>query len=110
MRVIADISDRRILLCKREKGEEMSIRTEEQCVSCGLPCTSTCMYYGKVDIYLTCDKCGCDTDKLYDVNGQELCVDCATEECKEEIIKEYKSEFQELAEMYLSDCEVTYGD
>lgn len=86
----------------------MSIRRESSCVSCGLPCTSRCSYYGSEEIYLVCDKCGSDADKLYDVNGQELCIDCAIEECKDEIIKEYKSEFQELAEMYLS--EVNYGD
>ena len=88
----------------------MSIRRESQCVSCGLPCTSKCTYRGNYDTFLVCDKCGSDVEKLYDVNGEELCIECAAEVCKEEIIKEYSSEFQELAELYLSDCEASYGD
>ena len=51
------------------------IRLESDCVDCGLPCIyQSCPHYQMV-IY-ECDDCGHEVDKLYDYDGQELCIDC----------------------------------
>lgn len=48
--------------------------TESDCVSCGLPCLhESCPHY-KVTRYY-CDMCG-DESTLYELDGQELCIDC----------------------------------
>lgn len=48
---------------------------ENDCVDCGLPCLhSSCRYWRVPHFY--CDKCGDETDKLYEYDGQELCEEC----------------------------------
>jgi len=48
--------------------------TESDCVDCGLPCIGrACRYYEVTRYY--CDNCK-DETKLYEFDGQELCVDC----------------------------------
>ncbi len=54
------------------------IRYENQCVDCGFPCRyEACRYY-KVEIPV-CGECGEDADKLYRLDGEELCETCVLE-------------------------------
>lgn len=54
----------------------MSVRYENQCVDCGLPCLGEgCKYYS-VPVW-SCDKCGDECVDLYDVDGYEVCEYCA---------------------------------
>lgn len=49
---------------------------ENNCVDCGLPCLGdTCPH--KYTAHLYCDRCNDDVDKLYKVNDEELCSECA---------------------------------
>lgn len=54
-------------------------RCETECVGCvsmGLPCMgSSCPTRNVVRLY--CDKCGEEVDVLYEVDGAELCSECA---------------------------------
>ena len=51
------------------------VKVENDCVSCGLPCIfNSCPYYRVTR--LICDKCGCETDTLYDFYGSSLCQSC----------------------------------
>lgn len=53
-------------------------RYESQCVSCGFPCRyEACRCY-KVRV-LECDNCGDEADKLYRIDGEELCESCVLE-------------------------------
>lgn len=59
----------------------MAVRYENQCVDCGFPCRyETCRYY-KVAIPVCgeCGECGEDVDKLYRLDGEELCETCVLE-------------------------------
>lgn len=50
------------------------IKTENECVSCGKPCLGTaCPYMNVTRFY--CDECGSE-ETLYDVDGDQLCLDC----------------------------------
>lgn len=54
------------------------IRYESQCVQCGLPCRyESCRYYN-VRI-LECNNCHQEFDKLYRLDGEELCDSCVLE-------------------------------
>lgn len=48
-------------------------KTTNECVSCDLPCFSTCPHRNVTRLY--CDECG-DETQLYYYDGQELCIDC----------------------------------
>lgn len=49
-------------------------KTENECVSCGLPCLgNSCPYRNVTRLY--CDDCKEETD-LYYFDGDELCIDC----------------------------------
>jgi hypothetical protein len=50
------------------------IKTENECVSCGLPCLGSSCPYRNVTRYY-CDECGEETE-LYYYDGMELCIDC----------------------------------
>lgn len=51
-------------------------RYESQCVDCGFPCRyEACRYY-KVRV-LECDCCHEEADRLYMLDGEELCSQCA---------------------------------
>ena len=76
------------------------IKEESACVSCGLPCVPYCSCNGS-ELVCECDFCRTSTEDLYDVDGLEMCFDCAfdyykdiiVEECKDEIIAEYGEDF-----------------
>lgn len=53
--------------------------TECECVGCDLPCFHGCPYRGNTK-RLYCDECMEETDRLYVVDGRELCRECAIEE------------------------------
>lgn len=56
----------------------MAIIYENQCVDCGFPCRyEVCRYY-KVRV-LECDNCHDEADKLYRLDGMELCESCVLE-------------------------------
>lgn len=56
----------------------MAIRHENQCVDCGFPCKyEACRDY-KVATPV-CDNCGEDVEKLYLLDGEELCASCVLE-------------------------------
>ena len=51
------------------------IKTVNECVNCGLPCLGdTCPNRHVTRCY--CDRCGDETDELYEVDGEDLCEDC----------------------------------
>jgi hypothetical protein len=51
------------------------IRVESDCVDCGLPCLyEACPHY-KAIRYI-CDCCDNETDDLFLLDDQELCIDC----------------------------------
>lgn len=49
-------------------------KTENECVSCGLPCLGANCVFQNVTRYY-CDECGEETT-LYKFDGEELCIDC----------------------------------
>ena len=57
-------------------------KVENECVGCtdlGLPCQgSSCPNRHVLRYY--CDKCGDETEELYEFEGQELCEDCLLKE------------------------------
>ncbi len=54
------------------------VKYENECVSCGLPCLgSGCPNRHVRRLY--CDDCQEETDKLYQYDGKELCLDCLLE-------------------------------
>ena len=53
------------------------VSIENECVECGKPCFSECPYKAVKHYY--CDHCGNETDKLYEFEGEELCLDCIIE-------------------------------
>lgn len=75
----------------------------DSCVSCGLPCTHKCAYYGKTDTILICDECGDKPDDLFLVEGQELCKECAWEKLKEEFYEKYSTEIEEVVKEAFAD-------
>lgn len=79
-------------------------RTETDCVNCGLPCVGYCAYKNSETIYLTCDKCGSDAERLYKVDYEELCRECAISECKDELVKYAEEESgEEVDEDFIDD-------
>lgn len=50
------------------------VEYENECVDCGLPCYGDACPYRHVPHYY-CDECG-DEEKLYEFDGQELCIRC----------------------------------
>ena len=65
---------------------------ESNCVGCGLPCVPYCSY-NRSSVVCTCDKCKAEVDVLYQIGDDELCRDCAIEECKEDIVDCYADEY-----------------
>ena len=60
------------------------VRTESGCVDCGFPCLrSACPNY-QVLVY-ECDRCHDEVDELYEVDGEDLCVDCLKKEFRKEV-------------------------
>lgn len=51
------------------------IRIEKECCDCGLPCKyNACPHYEVVRMF--CDKCGDETEELYEYGTEELCKYC----------------------------------
>lgn len=55
------------------------IKTSDECVDCGLPCLGYLCPNRHIR-HLICDKCGDEVDKLYILDGEELCEDCLLEQ------------------------------
>lgn len=53
----------------------MAIIYENQCVDCGFPCRYEDCRHFKVRV-LECDNCHDEVDKLYQLDGMELCESC----------------------------------
>lgn len=54
------------------------IKTENECVDCGLPCLrESCSYWAVTRLY--CDQCGEEMDVLYWFDDEQLCLDCIEE-------------------------------
>jgi hypothetical protein len=51
------------------------ITIENQCVNCGWPCLGSSCPHRNVRV-LNCDDCGQAVDKLYVLNGDEICEQC----------------------------------
>lgn len=83
------------------------VKREDACIHCGLPCVDYCTYKYSYCVEYVCDKCGSSEDKLYEVEGKQLCARCALEECADEIISEYASEF---ANEYSDELIDEYGE
>lgn len=57
------------------------IKYEDECVGCATetyPCLGKACKNRNVR-YLYCDLCGDEVEKLYVINGEELCIDCVAE-------------------------------
>lgn len=57
------------------------IKYENQCCSCatpGYPCLGDSCSLVNVPVRY-CDKCDCELDDIYEVDGEELCEDCLKE-------------------------------
>lgn len=54
------------------------VRTENDCVDCGLPCLGNACPHKNVE-HRYCDECGDDISVYYDVDGEELCEYCLKE-------------------------------
>lgn len=59
---------------------KIMIKYENDCVDCGLPCFDTCKYKNVPHYY--CDCCG-EEVKLYEFDGEQLCIDCIIERLDE---------------------------
>lgn len=53
------------------------VKYENYCCSCD-PCRGSICPNRKVPVHY-CDKCGEELDKIYDVDGEELCESCLKE-------------------------------
>jgi hypothetical protein len=54
------------------------LRIENHCCDCavpGYPCRGSACPLTRVEVHY-CDKCGCELDELYKVEGEELCEYC----------------------------------
>lgn len=48
---------------------------QNECVDCGKPCRGhRCKYYSVP--HLICDRCGDEVDRLWDVDGEDICLSC----------------------------------
>lgn len=57
------------------------VRYENDCVSCGLPCLGDSCPNRHVK-HLYCDRCDDECEKLYDYDGEQLCLDCLLDNFK----------------------------
>lgn len=57
------------------------IKTTDECVNCGLPCLGELCQNRNVR-HLVCDKCGDEADRLYILDGEELCEGCLLKQFK----------------------------
>ena len=54
------------------------IKTESECVNCGLPCLRySCPYFSVTRFY--CDDCGDEVEDLYWFGNEQLCIDCVAQ-------------------------------
>lgn len=60
------------------------VRTESGCVDCGLPCLRDACPNYRV-LVLECDRCHDEAEELFDVDGEDLCVDCLKKEFRKEV-------------------------
>lgn len=56
---------------------------EDRCVSCENGCVGSACSNLNVSVYY-CDICDCETDELFEVDGDDLCLDCLKERFKKE--------------------------
>lgn len=57
------------------------VREENHCCDCavpGYPCRGSLCPNRHVEVHY-CDKCGCQLEDIYEVDGEELCEDCLKE-------------------------------
>ena len=55
------------------------ITTENNCVSCPMGC----IHCGKEhEVVYICDECGERSEEMYEVDGDELCLDYLKERCR----------------------------
>ena len=57
------------------------LRIENHCCDCavpGYPCRGNACPNRNVEVYY-CDKCGCELEEIYEVDGEELCEECLKE-------------------------------
>ena len=62
------------------------LKIENHCVGCtdlGLHCIGSHCRNRNVEVHY-CDKCDCEIDEIYEVDGEELCEDCLKEMFKKE--------------------------
>ena len=69
------------------------IKYEDECVGCDLHCIGRACPYQNVR-HLYCDHCGDEVDRLYLVDGDEVCADCAERLYNDESITESLEEIR----------------
>ena len=60
------------------------VKTESGCVDCGLPCNGVACPNYRVLVF-ECDLCHDEVDELYEVDGEDLCLDCLKKEFRKEV-------------------------
>lgn len=63
------------------------IRYEDECVDCAMYCLGSSCPKRHVK-HLYCDKCGADVEKLFVLDGVQLCEECLHEELEEVTLDE----------------------
>lgn len=59
------------------------LKIENHCVDCGIHCLGDICPNRRVEVHY-CDKCGCELEEIYEVEGEELCEDCLKERFRKE--------------------------
>ena len=60
------------------------VKTVSGCVDCGLPCIGGACPNNRV-LILECDQCHDEVEELYEVAGEDLCLDCLKKEFRKEV-------------------------
>ena len=68
---------------------------EDNCVSCGLPCSPVCAYYYKTRVCI-CDKCEKYLNVYYEIDDNDFCQEHAIEYIKQNI-KDFEKEYGKLS-------------
>lgn len=59
------------------------IKIENHCVDCGIHCLGSICPRRRVEVHY-CDKCECELEDIYEVDGEELCEECLKEMFRKE--------------------------
>lgn len=84
----------------------MSLKIENHCVDCGLPCLGSSCSYRNVRVFY-CDACG-DEGAIYRIDGEDYCEECAKEYLKDTFDELTLTEQAEILDVYMQNTEDIY--